>query len=86
MFTIRATNKKKEVTELIMDRLENSLSIEQELSHRVFSDRVKQLNQEEAQQLLIQMHQQMLYKDNLYKEMILNQEKDIVDMLFGASK
>lgn len=67
-----------------MDKLENSLSIEQELSHRVFSDRVQQLNQEEAQELLIQMHKQMLYKDNIYKELILNQEKDIVDMLFGA--
>ena len=73
--------KKEEVN---MDKLENSLSIEQELSHRVFSDRAQQLNQEEAQELLIQMHKQMLYKDNIYKELILNQEKDIVDMLFGA--
>lgn len=69
-----------------MDKLENTLTIEQELSHRVFSDRVQQLNQEEAQQLSVQMHKQMLYKENLYKEMILNQEKDIVDMLFGANK
>ena len=69
-----------------MDRLENSLSVEQELSHRIFGDRVKQLNQEEAQELLVQMHKQMLYKDNIYKELILNQEKDIVDMLFGATK
>ncbi|MCC0175783.1 NblA/ycf18 family protein [Waterburya agarophytonicola K14] len=69
-----------------MDRLENSLSMEQELSHRIFGDRVAQLNREEAQELLIQMHQQMLYKDNIYKALILNQEKDIVDMLFGAKK
>ncbi len=67
-----------------MDRLENSLSMEQELSHRVFSDRVSELNREEAQELLIQMHKQMLYKDNIYKELILNQEKDIVDALFGV--
>ena len=34
-----------------MDRLENSLSVEQEFSHRAFSDRVKQLSREEAQDL-----------------------------------
>ena len=67
-----------------MSRLENSLSMEQELNHRVFSDRVGQLNREEAQELLIAMHKQMLYKDNVYKELILNQEKEIVDSLFGA--
>lgn len=69
-----------------MDRLNNSLSIEQELNHRIFADRVKELGREEAQELLLQMHKQMLYKDNIYKELILSQEKDIVDMLFGATK
>lgn len=69
-----------------MDRLENSLSIEQEFNHRAFSDRVKQLSREEAQDLLIQMHKQMMFKDNLYKELFLSQEKDIVDALFGAKK
>ena len=69
-----------------MDRLENSLSMEQELSHRVFSDRVQQLSREEAQDLLVQMHKQMMFKDNLYKELFLSQEKDIVDALFGAKK
>ncbi len=70
----------------IMDRLENTLSIEQELNHRIFSDRVQQLSQSEAQELLVQMHKQMMYKDNIYKEMFLNQEKDIVNSLFGAGK
>lgn len=69
-----------------MDRLENSLSMEQELNQRIFADRVKQLSREDAQDLLIQLHQQMLYKDNIYKELILSQEKDIVDSLFGVSK
>ena len=68
-----------------MDRLKQSLSVEQELSHRVFSDRVKRLNREEAQELLIQMHQQMMFKENLYKELFLSQEKDIADSLFGAN-
>lgn len=69
-----------------MDKLERNLTIEQELSHRVFKDRVNQLSQAEAQELLIQMHQQMMLKENLYKELFLSQERDIVDSLFGAGK
>ncbi|MGF1540471.1 MAG: NblA/ycf18 family protein [Pleurocapsa sp.] len=69
-----------------MDRLEDSLSVEQEFNHKIFSDRVKRLSQEEAQELLIQMHKQMMVKDNLYRELFLSQEKDIVDALFGADR
>ncbi|MEM7760530.1 MAG: NblA/ycf18 family protein [Cyanobacteria bacterium P01_A01_bin.40] len=69
-----------------MDRLENSISVEQELSHRIFGDRVKQLSREEAQELLVQMHRQMILKENLYKELFLSQERDIVDSLFGGKK
>lgn len=67
-----------------MDKLENQLSIEQEFSHRVFATKVKELSQEQAQELLVQLHKQMLYKDNIYKQLIVNQEKDIVDSLFGV--
>ena len=69
-----------------MEQLENSLSIEQQLSHRIFSDRVKQLSLEEAIDLLAQMHKQMMFKDNLYRQLFLSQEKDLVDALFGAKK
>ena len=69
-----------------MDRLENKLSVEQEFNHRVFANRVKELSREESQDLLIQLHEQMLHKDNIYKQLILNQEKDIVDSLFGVRK
>jgi hypothetical protein len=69
-----------------MDRLENSLSMEQEFNHKIFSDRVKELSREEAQELLVQMHKQMLYKDNVYKELFLSQERDIIDALFGVNK
>lgn len=69
-----------------MDKLKNNLSMEQELNHRIFSDRVKELSREDAQDLLIQMHKQMMYKDNLYRELFLSQERDIVDALFGAKK
>ncbi len=68
-----------------MDSLNNSLSLEQQLNHRIFSDRVKSLSRAEAQELLIQMHKQMMFKDNLYKELFLSQEKDIVETLFGAT-
>ena len=67
-----------------MDQLENTLSLEQKFSHRVFVERVQQLSRQEAQELLVQIHKQMLYKDNLYKELLLNQGKDIVDSLFGV--
>ncbi len=69
-----------------MDQLENSLSVEQKFNHKVFSDRVKELSSEQAQELLIQMHKQMLFKDNLYRELFLSQEKDIVDALFRGKK
>lgn len=69
-----------------MDRLESKFTVEQELKQRIFSDSVKQLSLEEAQDLLVQLHQQMMFKENLYKQMLLNQEKDIVDVLFGAGK
>lgn len=66
-----------------MDKLEK-LSMEQEFNHRVFASRVKELSREEAQDLLTQLHEQMLHKDNIYKQLILSQEKDIVDSLFGV--
>ncbi|MEL6930015.1 MAG: NblA/ycf18 family protein [Cyanobacteria bacterium J06600_6] len=69
-----------------MDSLKNTLSIEQELSHRIFKDRVQQLSEAEAQELLIEMHRQTMVKDNLYKELFVNQERDIVDLLFGAER
>jgi Phycobilisome degradation protein nblA len=72
--------------EKVMDRLENSLSMEQELSHRIFSDNVQQLSQSEAQELLVEMHKQMMYRENIYKKMFVDQQRDIVDSLFGVGK
>lgn len=69
-----------------MNRSPSRLTIEQELNQRVFSDSVKKLSLEEAQDLLVQLHEQMMLKENLYRQMLLNQEKDIVDVLFGAEK
>ncbi|MEL6442531.1 MAG: NblA/ycf18 family protein [Cyanobacteria bacterium J06621_8] len=69
-----------------MDNLESTLSMEQKLNHRIFSDRVQYLSREQAQDLLVQMHKQTMYKENLYKELFLGQEKDIVDSLFNGRK
>jgi|GEM_PF-409094 len=69
-----------------MDKLQNSLSIEQKLSQRIFSDRVQLLSHQETQDLLVEMHRQMMIKENLYKELFVSQERDIVDVLFGAEK
>ena len=67
-----------------MDKLENKLSMEQEFKHQVFASKVKELSLEDTRELLIQLHEQMLHKDNIYKQLILSQEKDIVDSLFGV--
>lgn len=56
----------------MMDKLENKLSIEQEFNHRVFASRVQGLSREEAQDLLVQLHEQMLHKDNIYKQLFLS--------------
>ena len=67
-----------------MNQPTNQLTVEQEFQHRVFADKVQQLSHEQTQELLIQLHQQMLYKDNIYKELLLDRGKDIVDALFAA--
>ena len=69
-----------------MDQLNEALSLEQELSHKIFCDRVKQLSREQAHDLLMEMHQQMLFKDNIYRDLFLSQEKEIVESLFGVKK
>ena len=66
-----------------MERLENSLSLEQQFKQRVFAERVQQLSRVEAQELLVQMHEHMLCKDNMYQKLFLSPEKKIVDDLLG---
>jgi hypothetical protein len=68
-----------------MDSLEQTLSMEQQFNHRLFVDCVQELSLEQAQDLAIQLHKQMMYKDNLYKEIIVSQGLDMVDALFGAN-
>ena len=67
-----------------MNKSSVELSLEQEFNHKLFAERVKQLSREQAQELLIELHRQMLYKDNVYRELFLSQERDIADSLFST--
>lgn len=69
-----------------MDQLKNNFTVEQEFNHRLFCDRVQQITREQAQELLMEMHQHMLIKDNLYKDLFLNQETEIADSIFDGKK
>jgi hypothetical protein len=68
-----------------MDKHLEQLSLEQEFSHKLFADAVQHLSHQEAQELLVQLHKQMLYKDNLYKVLLLERGKDLVDALFSEN-
>ena len=48
----------------------SQLSLEQEFNLRRFSDQVRNLSREQAQDLLIELGRQMMIKDNLYKQLL----------------
>ena len=58
----------------------NQLSLEQEFTHQVFATKVKDLSYEETKELLIKFHKQMLFKDNLYRQ-LSSKGKKIVNRL-----
>lgn len=43
------------------------LSLEQEFSLRSFADQVQQMSREQAQEFLVKLHEQMIFKENMYK-------------------
>jgi len=43
------------------------LSLEQEFSVRSFADQVQRMSREQAQEFLIELHEHMLLKENMYK-------------------
>ena len=47
-----------------------SLSLEEELQLRKFSDLVQRMSREQAQEFLIELHQQMMFKDKMYQHFI----------------
>ena len=50
-----------------------NLSLEQKLSIRQFNDKVKQMSHEQAQEFLLYLYQQMLIRENQYKDIIKHQ-------------
>jgi hypothetical protein len=48
------------------------LTMEQEFKLQVFKEQVKNLNQDQAQECLIELFRQMMVKDNLFKHLLKN--------------
>ncbi len=46
------------------------LSLEQEFNLRIFTDQVRTLSPEQAQDLSLELYRQMMLKDNLYEELL----------------
>ena len=49
------------------------LSLEQQFNIRSFENQVKKMSQEQAQDFLIQMYQEMLVRENMYKDFLKHQ-------------
>ncbi|MBE9168472.1 NblA/ycf18 family protein [Pleurocapsales cyanobacterium LEGE 06147] len=47
-----------------------NLTLEQEFNQRLFADQVQRLSREEAQEMLIMLHEHMMLKDNVYKALL----------------
>lgn len=50
-----------------------NLSLEQEFSLRTFADQVQQMSREQAQELLLMLHQQMIIQETTYRELLKHQ-------------
>jgi hypothetical protein len=46
------------------------LSLEQEFNVRSFETQVKQMSREQAQEFLVKLYEQMLARENMYKEFL----------------
>ena len=51
----------------------NELSLAQKFSLRSFETQVQQMNREQAQEYLVKLYEQMLSRENQYKEVIKHQ-------------
>jgi hypothetical protein len=49
------------------------LSLEQKFSVRSFETQVQQMSREQAQEFLVNLYEQMIVRENLYKEFIKHQ-------------
>ncbi|GAB1542354.1 hypothetical protein NUACC21_50280 [Scytonema sp. NUACC21] len=53
-----------------MMRNSTELSIEQQFNLRLFADYVRQMSREQAQDFLIELHEHMMLKENMYKSLV----------------
>ena len=53
------------------DRIE--LSLEQQFNIRSFETQVKKMSREQAQEFLVKLYEQMMMRENFYKEFIKHQ-------------
>jgi hypothetical protein len=53
----------------------NQLSMEQEFMHQVFTNKIRDLSYEETKDLLLKFHKQMLFKDNLCRDISSKSQK-----------
>jgi hypothetical protein len=51
----------------------SELSLEQQFSLRSFENQVQQMNREQALEHLVKLYEQMLSRENMYKEVIKHQ-------------
>ena len=49
------------------------LSLEQQFNLRSFQTQVERMNREQAQEFLIKLYEQMLLRENMYKDFIKHQ-------------
>ena len=49
------------------------LSLEQQFNIRSFQTQVKQMSHEQAQEFLVKLYEQMIVRENMYKEFIKHQ-------------
>ncbi len=48
----------------------NKLSLEQQFSIRSFENQVQKMSHEQAQDFLVKLYEQMMVRENMYKEFI----------------
>ncbi|MBD2726396.1 NblA/ycf18 family protein [Nostoc sp. FACHB-892] len=59
------------------------LSLEQEFSLRTFSDQVKQMSREQAQEFLLMLYKQMIAREATYQELLKHKWELDSDSILG---
>lgn len=69
---------------------EPDLSLEQKFSQRIFADQVQGMSREQAQEALVQLHEEIMIRENIYREILkdawgIEEDDWLSDSLFSAS-